>query len=212
MNSADGNRWAAGTRDGQPGFCLWLTGLSGAGKSTLAEILGRELRLLGHRVELLDGDVVRQGLCRDLGFSREDRIRNIERVAFVAKLLVRNGVAVICSFISPYREMREICRREIPNFIEVYVKCPLEECIRRDPKGLYRRALAGEIKGFTGLDDPFEEPETPELVVETDRETAEESAARIEKWLSRKGLIVARAVLPASLVGLPPADGGSGER
>lgn len=173
----------------QKGFTLWLTGLSGAGKTTISHILERELRRRGLRVERLDGDVVRQSLTRDLGFSREDRNRNIERVTFVAKLLTRNGVAVITAFISPYRAAREQSRREIGEFIEVYVKCPLEECTRRDVKGLYKKALAGEIPCFTGISDPYEEPEDPEIVVETDRQTPDESAEVILRWLEERGYI-----------------------
>ncbi len=174
---------------GLKGFTIWLTGLSGAGKTTIARILERELRGRGVPVERLDGDLVRQSLTRDLGFSREDRERNIERVTFVAKLLTRHGVAVIAAFISPYRTMREYSRREIGSFIEVYVRCPLEECARRDVKGLYRKAMAGEIPQFTGLSDPYEEPENPEIVVETDRQTPEESAGVILAWLEERGYI-----------------------
>ena len=171
------------------GFTLWFTGLSGSGKTTIAKIVEAELRARGLRVERLDGDIVRQSLTRDLGFSKEDRDKNIERVTFVAKLLSRNGVAVIASFISPYRAARARARAETTNFIEVYVKCPIEVCIERDVKGLYAKALAGEIKGFTGIDDPYEEPENPELTIETDKESPEESAARILRYLEERGLI-----------------------
>ncbi len=173
----------------QKGFTLWLTGLSGAGKTTISLILEKELRKRGQRVERLDGDVVRESLTRDLGFSREDRDRNIERVTFVAKLLTRNGVAVITAFISPYRAAREYSRREIGEMIEVFVNCPLEECARRDVKGLYKKALAGEIGNFTGISDPYEEPENPEIVVETHKEIPEESAAKILRWLEEKGYL-----------------------
>lgn len=175
------------------GFTLWLTGLSGAGKTTIALILERELRDRGIPVERLDGDVVRRSLTRDLGFSKEDRDKNIERVTFVAKLVTRNGVAVITAFISPYRAMREFSRREIGSFVEVYVKCSLEECVRRDVKGMYRRAIAGEIPNFTGVSDPYEEPEHPEIVVETEGRTPEESAGEILSWLEAHGLIPAAA-------------------
>lgn len=168
---------------------MWLTGLSGAGKTTIACILERELRARGRRVERLDGDVVRQGLTRDLGFSKEDRERNIERVTFVAKLLSRNGVMVVAAFISPFREMRSYARAEIGDFVEVYVKCPIEECIRRDVKGLYREALAGRIPNFTGVSDPYEEPDNPEIIVETDRQMPGASAGVILAWLERHGYL-----------------------
>src|SRR5438552_11189695 len=161
------------------GFTLWLTGLSGAGKSTLATALGRELARHGIAVEVLDGDDVRQNLSKGLGFSREDRDTNIRRIGYVAKLLARNGVAVITAAISPYRAVREEMRHEIGAFVEVYVKASLEECIRRDTKGLYRRALAGEIPQFTGVSDPYEAPLEPELVVDTEQEPLEHSAARV---------------------------------
>ncbi len=194
------------------GFTLWLTGLSGAGKTTIARILERELAARGVPVERLDGDVVRQSLTRDLGFSKEDRDRNIERVTFVAKLLTRNGVAVITAFISPYRAMREYSRREIGAFIEVYIKCSLEECIRRDVKGMYRKAMAGEIPNFTGVSDPYEEPEHPEIVVDTEGRTPEESAAEILSWLEAHGHIPAAAntlavrQVAAAVVDAPAVD------
>lgn len=171
------------------GVTVWLTGLSGAGKTTIAMLVEKRLAAMGCRVERLDGDVVRRSLTRDLGFSREDRDRNIERVTFVAKLLTRNGVIVLASFISPYRAMREASRREIGEFVEVYVKCPLEVCMARDVKGIYRKALAGEISHFTGISDPYEEPLSPELVVETDRETPEESAAKVLGKLRELGYL-----------------------
>ena len=161
------------------GFTLWLTGLSGAGKSTLATALGHELRHRGVRVEVLDGDEVRQNLSKGLGFTREDRDTNIRRIGYVAKLLTRNGVAVIAAAISPYRAIRDEVREEIGAFIEVYVKASLDECIRRDTKGLYRRALAGEIPQFTGVSDPYEEPLSPELVIDTEREEITDSASRV---------------------------------
>src|SRR5881398_2738182 len=160
------------------GFTLWLTGLSGAGKSTLASAVGHELRRRGIRVEVLDGDEVRQNLSKGLGFSREDRDTNIRRIGYVAKLLARNGVAVITAAISPYRAVREEVRHEIGAFVEVYVKASLDECIRRDTKGLYRRALAGELPQFTGVSDPYEEPLAPELVIDTEQEDVAASAAR----------------------------------
>jgi adenylylsulfate kinase len=161
------------------GFTLWLTGLSGAGKSTLATAVADELRLSGVRVETLDGDEVRQNLSKGLGFSREDRDTNIRRIGYVAKLLTRNGVVVISAAISPYRAVRDEVRREIGAFVEVHVKASLEECVRRDTKGLYARALAGEIAQFTGVSDPYEEPLAPELVVDTEREDVATSAARV---------------------------------
>jgi len=167
----------------QKGFTLWFTGLSGSGKTTVAKLVEQELRSRCLRVERLDGDIVRQSLTRDLGFSKEDRDKNIERVTFVAKLLTRNGVAVLCSFISPYRERRAKTRREIGELIEIYVECPVEVCAQRDVKGMYTKAFAGEIKNFTGVSDPYEEPENPEIICHTAQETSEESAAKIVTYL-----------------------------
>jgi len=161
------------------GFTLWFTGLSGAGKSTLAAAVSAELRGRGISVEVLDGDEVRQNLSKGLGFSREDRDTNIRRIGYVAKLLARNGVAVITAAISPYRGIRDAVREEIGAFVEVYVRASLDECIRRDTKGLYRRALAGEIPQFTGVSDPYEEPLAPELVIDTEREEVADSASRV---------------------------------
>ena len=177
----------------QKGFTLWFTGLSGSGKTTLALAVEAELRRRGRKVERLDGDIVRQSLASDLGFSREDRDRNIERVTFVAKLLTRNGVATLCSFISPYAERRDKSRQVIGGFVECYCECPLEKLIARDAKGLYKRALAGEIQNFTGVSDPYEPPTNPEIVVHTGTQTVEESTAvilmRLEQlgYLSREG-------------------------
>ena len=171
------------------GFTLWLTGLSGAGKSTLATAVGHELRRRGVRVEVLDGDEVRQNLSKGLGFTREDRDTNIRRIGYVAKLLTRNGVVVITAAISPYRAVRDEMRREIGAFVEVYVKASLDECVRRDTKGLYRRALAGEIPQFTGVSDPYEEPLRPELVIDTEREVVGESAARVVDRLVELGYV-----------------------
>lgn len=167
----------------QQGFTLWFTGLSGAGKTTLAKGLEQELRRRGLKVERLDGDTVRQSLTRDLGFSKEDRDKNIERVTFVAKLLSRNGVAVLASFISPYRAVRQKVREETTNFIEVFVQVPLDEAIKRDVKGMYQKALNGEIENFTGVSDPYEEPLDPEIHVPTHLETVEESVQRILAYL-----------------------------
>src|SRR5947208_708150 len=161
------------------GFTLWFTGLSGAGKSTLAAAVSTELRDRGIPVEVLDGDEVRQNLSKGLGFSREDRDTNIRRIGYVAKLLTRNGVAVITAAISPYRAIRDEVREDIGAFVEVYVRASLDECIRRDTKGLYRRALAGEIPQFTGVSDPYEEPLSPELVIDTEREEISDSTARV---------------------------------
>lgn len=174
------------------GFTLWFTGLSGAGKSTLAEIVEKEIRARGRNVEVLDGDVVRTNLSKGLGFSKEDRDTNVRRIGFVAQLLARNGVAVITAAISPYRDVRRECREMINDgatFVEVYVKCPLEVLVERDVKGLYKKALAGEIKQFTGVSDPYEEPEHAELVIETNLETPEQSAARILAKLEELDLI-----------------------
>src|SRR2546423_7886871 len=161
------------------GFTIWFTGLSGAGKSTLSEIIEQRLRARGRNVEVLDGDIVRTHLSKGLGFSREDRDTNIKRIAFVCGLLTRNGVICISAAIAPYRDARAWARQEIGNFMEVYVKCPIEVCRQRDVKGLYKLVDEGKIKNFTGVDDPYEEPEHPELIVETDKETLEESVERI---------------------------------
>lgn len=163
----------------QDGVTVWFTGLSGAGKSTIANELAKILRRQGHKVEVLDGDIVRKSLTRDLGFSRADRDENIRRIGFVADLLTRNGVIVLVSVISPYRDVREEVRHQIGNFIEVYVKAPLEVCEQRDVKGLYRRARAGEIRGFTGIDDPYEPPLDPPVECLTDRETVGESVGKV---------------------------------
>ena len=173
----------------QKGFTLWFTGLSGSGKTTIAKAVAQELLDRGLKVERLDGDIVRESLTRDLGFSKEDRDKNIERVTFVAKLLTRNGVAVLCSFISPYRERRAKSRREIGEFIEVFVECSVEECANRDVKGLYEKAFAGEIANFTGVSDPYEDPENPEIVCHTAQETLEESAAKIIAYLEEHGYV-----------------------
>src|SRR5437660_7882279 len=171
------------------GFTIWFTGLSGAGKSTLSEAIEKRLRACGRNVEILDGDIVRTHLSKGLGFSREDRDTNIKRIAFVCGLLTRNGVICISAAIAPYREARQWARQEIGNFVEVYVKCPLEVCRQRDVKGLYKLVDEGKLTGFTGVDDPYEEPENPELVIETDKETQEESVAHILTRLIELGYL-----------------------
>ncbi|MCC6904973.1 MAG: adenylyl-sulfate kinase [Anaerolineae bacterium] len=177
----------------QAGFTLWMTGLSGAGKTTIALILEKELKeKRGLKIERLDGDVVRQSLTRDLGFSKEDRDKNIERVAFVAKLLSRNGVGVIASFISPYQSVRDQVRAETTNFIEVFINAPLQVCIERDVKGMYARAMAGEIPNFTGVSDPYEAPENAEIMINSDQETPEDSARRIIRYLEEHHFIPAQ--------------------
>jgi adenylyl-sulfate kinase len=175
----------------QKGFTLWFTGLSGAGKTTLARLVETELSLRGHRVEVLDGDIIRTNLSKGLGFSKEDRDTNIRRIGFVCHLLTRNDVVAVAAAISPYRDIRDEVRREIGSFVEVYCKCPIGVLAERDVKGLYKRALAGEIKHFTGVDDPYEEPFAPEVVVETDREAPEESAAKIMTKLEELSLVQA---------------------
>src|SRR5438477_814147 len=171
------------------GYTIWFTGLSGAGKSTLAEILARRLKELNRNVEVLDGDVVRTHLSKGLGFSREDRDTNIKRIAFVCSLLTRNGVVCISAAIAPYDEAREWARQEIGDFVEVYVKCPIQVCRQRDVKGLYKLVDEGKIKNFTGVDDPYEEPEHPEVVVETDKESPAESVAHIFAKLVELGYL-----------------------
>lgn len=175
--------------DEQEGFTIWFTGLPCSGKSAIADKVAEILREKGRKVERLDGDIVRQSLTRDLGFSKKDRDENIRRVTFVAKLLTRNGVAVLTSFISPYREVRAYARQEIGNFIEVYVKCPVDICMQRDVKGMYEKAIRGEIKEFTGISDPYEEPLDPEILLETDKENLEKSANKVIKRLNDLGYI-----------------------
>jgi adenylyl-sulfate kinase len=161
------------------GYVVWMTGLSGAGKTTIALVLVDELKKRGMKVERLDGDVVRQSLTRDLGFTAEDRKKNIERVTFVAKLLSRNGIGTVCSFISPYQAVRDNVRANTTNFLEVFVDAPLDVVIERDVKGLYQKAIAGEIPNFTGISDPFEAPQNPDIHLRTDLATVEECAQLI---------------------------------
>ena len=173
------------------GFTVWFTGLSGSGKSTIAEMLYHEFQARGLKTEILDGDVVRQNLSKGLGFSKEDRDTNILRIGFVADLLTRNGVATICCPISPYQAARDAVRAQIGEaFVEVYVHATVDEiAANRDPKGLYKKALAGEITGFTGVDDPYEAPESPELVVDTLVETPEQSLQKVMERLAELGHI-----------------------
>jgi adenylylsulfate kinase len=176
------------------GFTIWLTGLSGAGKSTLAQAIEQRLKTSIRDIEVLDGDIVRTHLSKGLGFSREDRDTNIKRIAFVCGLLTRHGVVNIAAAISPYRAAREWARQEIGNFVEVYVKCPIEVCRQRDVKGLYKQVDKGMLKSFTGIDDPYEEPEHPDLVIETDKETVAESVARIFARLMELGCLTAEEI------------------
>ena len=171
------------------GFTLWFTGLACSGKTVLANAVAEELKKKGMKVERLDGDIVRKSLTRDLGFTDEDRRMNIERVTFVAKLLTRNGVAVLASFISPFNDIRAYSREEIGDYILVYVKCSIEECERRDVKGMYAKARAGEIKEFTGIDSPFEEPNEADIIVKTDKQTVEESKEIILNALDKMGYL-----------------------
>ncbi|MBD1814144.1 adenylyl-sulfate kinase [Microcoleus vaginatus DQ-U2] len=173
----------------EKGFILWFTGLSGSGKTTITKALEPELKARGCKVEILDGDVVRTNLSKGLGFSQEDRDTNIRRIGFVAHLLSRNGVAVMTAAISPYRAIRDEIRAMEPNFVEVYITAPLEVCEGRDVKGLYAKARAGEIKGFTGIDDPYEEPLNPEIICYTERESVEESVKKVLSKLEDLGYI-----------------------
>ncbi len=173
----------------QRGATLWFTGLSGSGKTTIAHVVEAELKARGRNVEVLDGDVVRTHLSKGLGFSKEDRDTNIRRIGFVAHLLSRNGVIAITAAISPYRSVRDECREMIGDFVEVHVATPIDECEKRDVKGLYAKARAGEIKGFTGIDDPYEAPLAAELVIETVGETPEKSAQRVIEKLEELGYL-----------------------
>ena len=172
-----------------PGVTIWFTGLPCSGKSTVAEFLLNKFRTSGYNVELLDGDVVRTNLTKGLGFSKEDRDTNIRRIGFVAELLTRNGVIVMTAAISPYRAIRDEIRSKITNFLEVYVCCPLEVCIERDVKGMYKKALAGQMADFTGVSAPYEEPLDPELVLHTNEETLEESANKVWERLVKSGYL-----------------------
>ena len=171
------------------GFTLWFTGLPCSGKSALADAVAEDLKNRGMKVERLDGDIVRKSLTRDLGFTEEDRNMNIERVTFVAKLLTRNGVAVLASFVSPYNKIRAYSREEIGNYLLVFVKCPVNVCEERDVKGMYAKARAGEIKDFTGIDHPFEDPDNPDIIVDTDQQTVDESKNIIVEALNKMGYL-----------------------
>jgi adenylylsulfate kinase len=186
-----------------PGFTIWFTGLPCSGKSTISVILEQAIRKERGMVEVLDGDVIRTNLSKGLGFSREDRETNLMRIAFVCNLLTRNGVPNIAAAISPFDNVREQARDLIGDgYVEVYTRCPVEKCIERDVKGMYKKALAGEIKGFTGVDDPFDEPDSPEVICDTDKESPEESAAKIVAFLRSKGFLPAAA----------PGGNGHGDR
>lgn len=171
------------------GVTVWFTGLSGAGKTTISQVIARRLKEAGCKLEVLDGDIVRTNLTKGLGFSKEDRDENIRRIGFVSQLLTRNGVIVLVSAISPYRDIREEVRGRIGDFVEVYVNAPLAECEKRDVKGLYKRARSGEIKGFTGIDDPYEAPENPEVECRTDLEELEESIEKVMGKLAELGYV-----------------------
>ncbi len=181
----------------QQGFTLWFTGLSGAGKTTVSKVIAEELRARGLKVEVLDGDVVRENLSKGLGFSKEDRDINIRRIGWVCEVLTRNGVVAIAAAISPYRAIRDELRAKIGRFVEVYAECPIDVLADRDVKGLYKKALAGEIKNFTGVDDPYEPPLHPEVTIYSDRETVQESAARIIEKLEALGYLSAPEREPA---------------
>jgi adenylyl-sulfate kinase len=171
------------------GLTIWFTGLSGAGKSTIGQRVATALREQGHRVEVLDGDEVRQTLSAGLGYSKEDRDINIRRIGFVAELLTRNGVVAITAAISPYRDTRAEVRRRIGRFVEVYVRCSIEVLSERDVKGLYKRALAGEIEHFTGVSDPYEAPEAPDVIVDSGTQTVDESVAAVLAAVQASGLL-----------------------
>lgn len=171
------------------GVTVWFTGLPSSGKSTIARGLERLLKKSNLKTELLDGDIVRTNLSQGLGFSKEDRIENLKRIGFVSQLLTRNNVITIVSAISPYRDVRRFNRERIGNFVEVFVKTPVKECEKRDVKGLYKKARAGEIKGFTGVDDPYEEPENPEVICETVKESVDESVEKVLRKLAELSYI-----------------------
>ncbi len=171
------------------GLVIWFTGIPGAGKTTIGRKVYEILKQKGYKVEMLDGDEVRKWLSPEAGFTKEDRERHLKRVIYVSKLLARNGVIVIATFVSPYRKIREEARKEIKNFVEVYVKCSIETAIKRDPKGLYKRALKGEIKHMTGIDDPYEPPDNPEVTIDTEQYGIEESVQLVLNKLKELGYL-----------------------
>lgn len=171
------------------GFTVWLTGMSGAGKSTVSDALIARLRCMDAKVELLDGDIVRTNLSQGLGFSREDRDINVQRIGFVAELLSRNGVIVVVAAISPYRAAREAVKSRIGNFVEVFMDCPMEVLAARDVKGLYKKARAGEVANFTGISDPYEAPPQPDVTLRSDTETLDQSVGKLWSHLKERGLI-----------------------
>ena len=171
------------------GFTIWFTGLPCCGKTTIADQVAVILKKRNYLVERLDGDLIRQNFSSDLSFSKKDRDENIRRATFLAKMLSRNNVVVLASFVSPYRKQRRRARKEIKNFVEVYVRCPLKICMKRDVKGMYRKALEGKITHFTGVDDPYEEPEDPELIVDTDIESVEESVGKVLQKIEELGYL-----------------------
>ena len=171
------------------GFTIWFTGLPCCGKTTIADQVALLLKNKKYTVEQLDGDIIRQGVTRDLGFSKEDRDENIKRVTSIAKTLTQNNVIVLASFVSPYRTQRKNARKEIKKFIEIYVRCPVKICIQRDVKGMYKKALEWKITHFTGVDNPYEEPEHPELILDTDKETVEESVRKVLNKIKELGYL-----------------------
>ncbi|MCK4478489.1 adenylyl-sulfate kinase [Candidatus Bathyarchaeota archaeon] len=175
------------------GFVVWLTGLPGSGKTTIAQGLLRELKARNLKVELFDGDEVRRNLSKGLGFSKEDRDTHNKRIIYVCRLLTRNGVNAIVSLISPYRSTRAYARENLPKFVEVYLSCSIEECIRRDPKGLYKKALAGEITNMTGIQDPYEEPSNPEVLLDTEHDSSQNNAAKVIGKLVKLGYIKSKS-------------------
>lgn len=173
----------------QQGFTIWFTGLPCCGKTTIADKVAILLRKKNYLVEQLDGDFIRQNFSSDLSFTKKDRDENIRRATFLAKMLTRNNVIVLASFVSPYKRLRQKARKEIKRFVEIYVRCPVKICMKRDVKGMYKKALEGKIKNFTGVDDPYEEPEHPELIVNTDIESVEESVAKVLQKINELGYL-----------------------
>lgn len=171
------------------GFTIWFTGLPCCGKTTIANQVAVILKQRSYLVEQLDGDIIRQNFSSDLSFSKKDRDENIKRATFLAKMLSRNNIVVLASFVSPYRKQRRRARKEIKNFVEVYVRCPVKICMKRDVKGMYKKALEGKIQHFTGVDDPYEEPENPELIVDTDIESVQESVEKVLQKIEELGYL-----------------------